>query len=246
MLRRQPHPLRERTATWIREDAPAYLVPAALLVASIFAIFSLLVLAGPPITGMDQFFFDLHLVPRSSVWHEPLTIWVMLGQRVPAMAIAGLYALYRARRTGSGEPLVLFGIAAILFTASVGMLKYSTGRIGPRYIDQAHTVWDGGNIYPSGHVTGTVALYGVMVLIAPVAYRRVAAYVTGALALSIGVGVIALNTHWASDVVGGYLDGALVLMIAWAVTPEVRRRLAARRYTSGPAPTDRLARARGL
>lgn len=235
----------------MRVDAPHLLLPAVIVGLSIYAVFTVLVLAGPPLTRLDQFLYDLHLIPHSSPWHEPLLWWVFLGQRLPAMTIAGLYALYRARRTGSGAPLTLYAVASVAFIGSVGVIKYATGRIGPRFTDHAHTVWDGGNIFPSGHVTGAVVMYGVIALIAPRAQRRLMSVLAAVLAVSIGLGTVALNTHWFSDVLGGWLNGCLVLAISWAISPEAQRRLgpiaaAARYHLRRPGSAVPLAEPVGL
>lgn len=246
VLQRVPSRSRTRQliATWVRADAPHLLLPAVIAAASLYAVFTVLVLAGPPITGLDQYLFDLHLVPKSSPWHEPLQWWVFLGQRLPAMTIAGLYAFHRTLRTRSATPLTLYAVAAAAFMGSVGVAKYATGRVGPRFTDQAHTVWDGGNIFPSGHVTGAVVMYGVIALIAPRAHRRLLTLVAVTLSITIGLGAVALNTHWFSDVVGAWLNGSIVLAVSWAITPEAQRRaqpiLAAIRHhlLRRPAPAE--------
>lgn len=225
VLQARPDSPRARVTRWVRPDAPAWLLPGSGVLAAGFLIFTLLTLAGPPITGIDQWFFDLHLVRHDSAWHEILTVWVVLGQRAVAMAIVGGYAIHRARRTHSAYPLALFAAGSALFIGTVVVLKYGTGRIGPRFIDIAHTVWDGGNIYPSGHVAGTVVLYGVMVMLAPAVHRRHFLLGAAALALTIGASTIALNTHWFSDVIGAYLLGMLVLMATWTVAPTVAARI---------------------
>ena len=64
--------------------------------------------------------------------------------------------------------------------------------------------------------------------------RRAAAIVCLALILLTGYGRILVGAHWPSDVLGGYLWGALLLLLAirfsWAV---------AGRSTPGPGPLDR-------
>lgn len=66
--------------------------------------------------------------------------------------------------------------------------------------------------FPSGHVSGTTA---IAVLLSYVALRRRAARVpvllTGAIvSLLMGMSRIYLDMHWASDVLGGYLIGAMI------------------------------------
>lgn len=215
-------------SSWVRRDVPHWWLPALIALTGLYALLTLLVLAGSGVTEFDAFWYNLDLAPLHTPWHLPIELWVFLGQRGPAMIIAGLFVLYRALHTRSWTPVVLYGLAGTGFVVSVLAIKYVTGRIGPRFTDQAHTVWDGGNIFPSGHVTGTVVMYGVIALLAPQVYRRVATIVAIVLSVTIGFGTVALNTHWLSDVVGAWLNGAIVLLIVWAITPEVQRRLQAR------------------
>lgn len=215
-------------STWVRRDAPHWWLPALIILVGTYAVLSLLVLAGSGVTEFDSFWYQLDLVPVQSPWHLTVELWVFLGQRATAMIIAGCYVLYRALRARSWTPIVLYGLAAAGFVASVLSIKYVTGRIGPRYTDQAHTVWDGGNIFPSGHVTGTVVMYGVIALLAPAVHRKLATAVAAVLSVTIGFGTVALNTHWFSDVLGAWLNGAIVLLVVWAITPEVQRRLTSR------------------
>lgn len=216
---------RRLLSVWVRRDAPQWWLPALIGAGAVYFVLSLLVLAGSGVTEFDGFWYQLDLVPAKSPWHLPVELWVFLGQRATAMTIAGCYVLYRARRLRSWTPIVLYALAGAGFVASVLSIKYITGRIGPRYTDAAHTVWDGGNIFPSGHVTGTVVMYGVIALLAPAVHRRLATAVAVVLSVTIGFGTVALNTHWFSDIIGAWLNGAIVLLIAWAITPEVQRRI---------------------
>lgn len=226
VFQRQPSSsaLRRFAATWVRRDRPHWWLPAVIGLGSLYLVYSLSVLAGSWLTELDAYLYDLHMIPQASSLHLPMQLWVLLGQRAPAMLITGLYIAYRAYKLRSLFPLALYSIASVGFVASVMVLKYATGRVGPRFTDQAHTVWDGGNIFPSGHVTGTVVLYGVAAMMAPLPYRKIATAVAVFLSITVGMGTVALNTHWFSDVVGGWLNGALVLLISWAITPEVLRR----------------------
>lgn len=226
VFQRQPSSsaVRRFAATWVRRDRPQWWVPAVIALGSLYVVYTLSVLAGSWLTELDSYLYDLHMIPQQSPLHLPMQLWVLLGQRVPAMIVTGLYVVYRARKMRSLMPLVIYSVGAVGFVLSVMVLKYATGRVGPRFTDQAHTVWDGGNIFPSGHVTGTVVLYGVAAMAAPLAYRKIAATLAAVLSVTVGMGTVALNTHWFSDVVGGWMNGALVLLVSWAIAPEVLHR----------------------
>jgi hypothetical protein len=100
-------------------------------------------------------------------------------------------------------------------------MKHLTGRLGPLLTDQVHTVWAGGTIYPSGHAANAVVMYGLIALLAPAAHRRLMTKVAVFLAISIGLGTVLLNTHWVSDVFGGWIAGVLVLQLTWLLAPRV-------------------------
>ncbi len=75
--------------------------------------------------------------------------------------------------------------------------------------------------YPSGHAAASVALYGLLVWFASrwIGGRvRIALAVVGtALVLAIGASRIYLGAHYPSDVVGGWLAGALCAVAVYAV-----------------------------
>jgi membrane-associated phospholipid phosphatase len=209
--------------SWLRKDLPHWWFAAVTVLAGLYILLTLMVLAGSVFTEFDRYVYDLHLVPIGSRWRLPVQLWVFLGQRGPAMLIAGLYVAWRAHRLRSITPLVMYALAAVGFVGSVLAIKFLTGRVGPRYTDAAHTVWDGGNIFPSGHVTGTVIMYGLIAMVAPRVHRRLLATIAVILSITVGAGTTALNLHWASDVIGGWLNGCLVLLIIWAIAPAVRQ-----------------------
>jgi membrane-associated phospholipid phosphatase len=62
-----------------------------------------------------------------------------------------------------------------------------------------------GGSFPSGHVTVAMSLALALLLVVPPAARALAAIVGGAYAAGVGIAVIALDWHRASDVLGGYL-----------------------------------------
>ena len=83
--------------------------------------------------------------------------------------------------------------------------------------------------FPSGHATITVALYGFLAYMAIRFSRNFAmqvriAVITIFFSLLIGLSRILLNEHYLSDVLGGYLVGALWLTVAISVTEWLKMR----------------------
>lgn len=83
--------------------------------------------------------------------------------------------------------------------------------------------------FPSGHATITVALYGFLAYMAIRLSRNFAmqvriAVITIFFSLLIGLSRILLNEHYLSDVLGGFLVGALWLTVAISVTEWLKMR----------------------
>jgi membrane-associated phospholipid phosphatase len=80
--------------------------------------------------------------------------------------------------------------------------------------------------YPSGHVLFFVVFYGFLAYLAWIyltGFKRIVIiFLCSALIILIGPSRVFLGVHWASDVVGGYMIGALWLFILilthqWAI-----------------------------
>lgn len=105
-----------------------------------------------------------------------------------------------------------------LFSAWVlmGVLKNLFAR--PRPGGEALTLATGFS-FPSGHAMLSLAFYGFLVLVAlndyPPKYRPLILGGFTVLILFIGFSRIYLNVHYTSDVLAGYLLGALVLAGNW-------------------------------
>lgn len=193
---------------------------AVLLLA--YILLTLGVIFRSPVLSLDTDLVKLDLRHRYPEWKHPILDYVMFGQRGPATFAFLPYFLWVAWRRRSTQPLVLLGTALLLLNLSVGVVKLATGRIGPLHSHQAHDVFVGGNIYPSGHVSNTVVLYGLIAWIA-LKYRKLAIAAAAFLSVTVGLGTVYLDTHWFSDVVGGWLAGALVLLVLPSVMPTAQR-----------------------
>jgi membrane-associated phospholipid phosphatase len=190
-----------------------------------------------PVLDLDRAIVDLHLWHNHPQYYTAIHTYVMFGQRGPATLAFLPFFLWAAWRRRSTAPLVVLGTALILLNVSVGVVKYAVGRIGPLGSNDVHLIFAGGNIYPSGHVSNTVVLYGALAWVLP-RFRKSLIGLAVFLSVSVGLGTIYLRTHWFSDVVGGWIAGALVLLaLPWALP-------AAQRWTDHVVDTVRARRAR--
>ena len=146
----------------------------------------------------------------------------MLGQRGPATLVFLPLFIWLAWRRRTTYPLVVLAVSLVLLNVSVGIVKLATGRVGPRQTHNTHDLFVGGNIFPSGHVSNAVVLYGLIAMLA-VHHRKLLAVVAAFISVTVGMGTIYLDTHWFSDVVGGWFAGALVLLALPSVMPPAQR-----------------------
>jgi membrane-associated phospholipid phosphatase len=190
----------------------------------VYALLTIGVIVSPsPVLDADMYWLNLHLWGNHPQYHFFIYHYVMLGQRGPATIAFLPFFLWAAWRRRTTGPLVLLATALLLLNVSVGVVKYAVGRIGPRHSDEVHQIFVGGNIFPSGHVSNTVVLYGLLAWIAGPRFRRWVIAGAVFLCITIGIGTIYLRTHWFSDVVGGWLAGALVLLALPSVMPHAQQ-----------------------
>ncbi len=139
------------------------------------------------------------------------------------------------RRPAAAILIVLAGVLRIVST----LLKWVIGSARPTPDVVRVTESPPSNGFPSGHALGVTLLVGVLVVLLLGSVRSPwQRWLTLAVALFTGIvsgfGRIYVGAHWPSDVIGGALWGALLVVAAVAV-----RRAVAERLT--PAPADRSA-----
>lgn len=211
---------------------------AFVVVLVVYVLYTLAVIYKSPVLELDT---EIRRIRRSmdQSWRPFVQYYVAFGQRGPSTLVFLPFFIWIAWRKRSAQPLVLLGTALIMLNLSVGIVKIITGRLGPRHTWDSHAIFAGGNIYPSGHVSNTVVLYGLIAWIA-LEYRRTLVVAAVWLSVSVGLGTVYLNTHWLSDIVGGWLAGALVLLALPWVMPS------AERVVAGAVSWWRNRRGRGL
>ncbi|GHD99858.1 hypothetical protein U879_10580 [Defluviimonas sp. 20V17] len=185
---------------------------------------------------------DKNIAALMHVFRNPLLIRLAaivtafgIWQSVSLVLVAALATLLLARR----GPLAA-GLAAAVAgnVVSVAVLKLAFHRTRPEF---AYFV-EGTNSFPSGHAAISVALYGML---AYIAWRlRLLGPITAALlallaAFLIGLSRLYLIEHYLSDVLNGYLVGAMWLLIGISVAEWLQTRAEA----AGAAPPGRAERA---
>ncbi len=132
-----------------------------------------------------------------------------------------LIALYISQRFKTWRPINLGLLSFISLNVVVGGFKYTLGRTKPRIgLDVLHA---GGMSFPSGHASNAIFIWGV---IAYLIYRyanvnryrgRLASAGVATLALTVCTVSLIRNTHWFSDLFGGLLLGAALLVLIIAI-----------------------------
>jgi membrane-associated phospholipid phosphatase len=225
-----PDPSRRISARWV----------VFWILSALYAALTLGVLVRSPVIEVDRTLFRLDLYDRQPGLWPFINTYVMLGQRAPVTFAALPWIAWRCWRMRARTPLLRLLVALIVLNLSVGVVKVFVGRNGPLHTPNAHDVFAGGNIYPSGHTSNAVVMFGLLAWMA-VRHRRAAIAAAVFVPLTVGLCTIYLDTHWFSDVVGGWLAGALVLLVLPSLMPPVERAADAvvrqvRRLRSWPVP----------
>jgi len=202
----------------------SFKLKAALALAGVVAFAALAVAAhlSPTFTG------DAALARLAQGWRPPFLDGLLrgvsfIGYGLPALVVtlaaaAGLYAV--GRRWDA-----VFAVATLLGDAADVVLKVVVARPRPgvEFARDYETLLTFS--FPSGHATHTFIFYGYLIVVVaalPVGatWRRAAQAALALLIVLTGLSRVYLGAHWPSDVVGGWLLGALML---WALLAARRR-----------------------
>ncbi|WP_181762769.1 phosphatase PAP2 family protein [Rhodococcus spelaei] len=166
--------------------------------------------------------------------------WVTrAGSPVSTAVVAVAVAALLARRHRSALPAaVLAGTVALAAVASV-VVKDVVARPRPSRVGHLAAATD--YSFPSGHVTGTVALLGALLVLMPAGVgplrRTVAAASATVVVIAVAASRLYLGVHWLTDVVGGLLLGvAAVLVGALAAATWSARFPTVTRFEDRPVP----------
>jgi membrane-associated phospholipid phosphatase len=194
--------------TW----AVAALVPATHVKDAV-ALYDFTLLGRPRIDVLANAVLNL-LDPLLYTLWGVLLVALALGRRRPRVALA--------------VGLVL-SLAPLSAEALKPLLAHPHARIGASEIGAAS--------WPSGHATAATALALCAVLVAPRSLRPTVAALGAMFAVAVGVSLLILAWHLPSDVVGGYLLGALWAALALAGLRAAEARSWSTRLGRFAAPT---------
>jgi len=239
------HPASQWLTARLRRQLTPRRIGFALVLLAYLALIGAVIAGWTPVDALDQKVDLLRLRRRWPEVHRFFLDYVMLGQRGPStFAMLPLFALVSWRRR-SWRPLTLLVEALFVLNLSVGVVKVTTGRWGPLVTRQAHDVFAGGNIFPSGHTANAVVLYGVFAMVVARRWRPAVAAAAVWISVTVGLSTLYLDTHWLTDVLGGWLAGSLVLLVlprcervAQQAFSEVWTRLRAWRAARGSQEAD--------
>lgn len=198
------------------------------LVCAAYVVVAAAVISGTDVTDLDS--MVLRWAPHT---HWPdlyglLSTWVLLGQRGVCLALGLGWLAVRAIRLRQTRPLITMVVATAALNVSVGVVKVVIGRLGPLQLGSAALapgashIFSDGTIFPSGHTANAAVTWVLLGLMAR-RHRRLWATVGAGVAGSVGLTTLYLGTHWLSDVLAGWLAGALVLLALPVFRPVVDR-----------------------
>lgn len=164
---------------------------------------------------IDHLGHDLGLA-KQTPWLTPIALGAdHIGQREPiaGVLLGAATTLARFRRTA--RPLLLSFAALLAVNFIVGALKLGYGRQKPHTGDTSPL--EGGMMFPSGHTANVVLTWGLLayLLIVYGGARRKQGAVVTVVVLSLLMGMVSLflDTHWVTDIVAGWLIGAILLQL---------------------------------
>jgi len=191
-------------------------ITIGLFVLSAFIVFVLVVLQGSP-HPYDVAIAQAVQIPGLVVLMQVISL---PGQEIIIYGLLVFASVMIALISGYKEGVMTF-VAGGAAQVGTSIMKILTKRPRPTadFVRILETRTD--FAFPSGHVTFYTSLFGFLLYIAwryakPSLWRAAVLISLGFLVTMVGFSRIYLGTHWPTDVLGGYLFGALILaLVIW-------------------------------
>ncbi|MBT0771466.1 phosphatase PAP2 family protein [Kineosporia sp. J2-2] len=174
---------------------------------------TLLVVAGASLTVDDATLGWFTVLDRPGAGHLVWRTLVMGGQFWLVGTAAAVIGLARSWWSRSWHPFLVTAVAVVTLDVLLLTSKHLAGRTSPH--SGLNEVLVGGSSYPSGHTanaTMCLALIAVLLTGAAGRARRRALAAAVLMAVVVGICNLVLGYHWISEVVAGWLLGALVVL----------------------------------
>lgn len=144
----------------------------------------------------------------------------VLGDGAPPVLILGLFIVLALamRRFAEAVMLIAVGAPRVVQLATKALVERPRPSPDLVHVTENASGWS----FPSGHVIGIVAIFGLLIYLAPrlIPNRPLSLSVQAFslfLVLAVGPARVYVGAHWPSDVLGSYVLGALFLAAAiWA------------------------------
>ena len=179
--------------------------------------------------------FDLALIGalRNPALLAPLAFLQPLTELGSTGVVAFVAVLLLVVELLVARPRVGLAAAATIGLAALvnGGAKQVVDRVRPDLLPPI--VVESGYSFPSGHAALSMVAYGIVAVLfarqrgLPPWLRVVGVALAAALVVSIGISRIYLGAHYPSDVLGGWLLGAVIVLLFASVTRAVRGETAA-------------------
>jgi membrane-associated phospholipid phosphatase len=209
---RLEHPRVEQSA---QSPVPGLLVAVALL--ALFAALTWFV-AGPANgSWIDKVLNHKHNIASLT---PVLHVLDRIGQRAVCLPILGVVTAWVAWRHRSLRPVLISVCVVVAVNLLVLILKLWLGRGAP--LEHRPAFFVDGQMYPSGHTSNVVAVYGTAAYLAArygsvrKPAKTVIFAVVAVLAVIMTLTSLLLHWHWFTDLIAGFLIGGVVLVTTTA------------------------------
>jgi membrane-associated phospholipid phosphatase len=195
-------------------------VPGLLVAGALALAFTVLTwfLAGPPHgSWIDRVLNRQHDI---SAYTPVLHVLDRIGQRAVCLPVLALITVWVAWRHRSARPVLISVSAVVAVNLIVLVLKIWLGRGAPLAHRPAFFV--GGEMYPSGHTSNIIAVYGTGVHLLSRygdisrTLRKALYGLVALLSVVMTVTSLLLRWHWFTDLIAGFLIGGMILAVTVA------------------------------